>query len=88
MIVVVWFILHIDILAYVDTCPISYCIVVLVFSFVCYTCEIARIGKPCVVALYILVLTLFLSSFYISVYTLAHMNLQLTNVYLLHRKYH
>ena len=76
MIVVVWFILHIDILAYVDTFPISYCIAVLVFSFVCYTYEIARIGKPCVVALYILVLTIFLSSFYISVYTLPHMNLQ------------
>ena len=53
-----------------------YCIVVLVLSFVCYTCEIARIGKPCVVALNIFVFTLFLSSFYISVYTLAHMNLQ------------
>ena len=65
-----------------------YCIVVLVISFVCYTCEIARIGKPGVVELNILFLTLFLSSFYISVYTLAHMNLQLTNVYLLHRKYH
>ena len=38
--------------------------------------EIARIGKPCVVALNIFVFTLFLSSFYMSVYTLAHMNLQ------------
>ena len=37
---------------------------VLVFSFVCYTCEIARIDKPCVVALNILFLILFISSFY------------------------
>ena len=37
----------------------KYCFVVLVISFVCYAyvCEIARIGKPCVVAIHILSLT-------------------------------
>ena len=48
--VVVWFILHTE---------SRYCIVVLVLSFVCYTCEIARNGKPCVVALNNFVLILF-----------------------------
>ena len=72
MIVVVWFILHTE---------SRYCIVVLVLSFVCYTCEIARNGKPCVVALNILSLSFFLSSFYMFVYTLAHMNNELMFTY-------
>ena len=64
MIVVVWFILHTE---------SRYCIVVLVLSFVCYTCEIARNGKPCVVALNNFVFILFPFLFlYVCLYISTH----------------